>query len=174
MFVADGYGNARGVHFDRRGKFVKAWGKLGTRPGEFSQPHSIVVDSKGRLYVADRNNARVQVFDRNGKFLDQWQNLLVPWGLWITPNDEIWACGSSPMTWPADGGLLGCPPKDQVFMKFDRTGRLLQLWTVPQSKDDQQQPGELNWVHTIAVDSKGNIYAGDIQGGKAQKFVRVE
>jgi len=71
VFVSDGYGNNRIVHFDRNGKFVKAWGKLGTGPGEFSLPHAVALDSKGRLYVADRNNARVQVFDQSGKFRDQ-------------------------------------------------------------------------------------------------------
>jgi len=80
VFVSDGYGNSRVVHFDSRGKFVKAWGKLGTGPGEFSLVHAVALDSKGRVYVADRNNARVQVFDPDGKFLAQWQNLLVPWG----------------------------------------------------------------------------------------------
>lgn len=48
VFVADGYGNARIVHFDKNGKFVKSWGKLGTEPGDFSLPHAIALDSKGR------------------------------------------------------------------------------------------------------------------------------
>jgi len=172
VFVTDGYGNARVVHFDAAGEFVKAWGKLGTGPGEFSIPHSIVLDSKGQIYVADRNNARVQVFDQNGRFLDQWQNLLVPWGLWISAEDEIWVCGSSPMGWREEDDNLGCPPKDQLFMKFDTTGRLLQLWTAPKGVDDEEKPGELNWVHGIALDSQGNIYVGDIMGERAQKFVR--
>lgn len=172
VFVSDGYGNARVVHFDARGKFVKAWGKLGTAPGEFNLPHAIALDSKGRLYVADRNNARVQVFDPSGKLLDVWQNLLVPWGLWITPNDEIWACGCSPMQWREEDANLSCPPKDQLFMEFDPSGRVLQLWTVPKGVDGQEQPGELNWVHGIAVDSQGNIYATDIIGQRAQKFVK--
>ena len=172
VFVSDGYGNARIVHFDSRGKFVKAWGKLGTGPGEFSLPHAVVLDRQGRLYVADRNNARIQVFDRSGKFLDQWQNLIVPWGFWITPKDEIWVCGCSPMPWRETDDTLSCPPKDQIFMKFDTSGRVLQLWTVPKGNDGEEQPGELNWVHGIAVDSQGNIYASDIIGQRAQKFVR--
>ena len=171
-FVTDGYGNNRVVHFDSSGKYVKEWGKLGTGPGEFSLPHAIVIDSRGRLYVADRNNARVQVFDQTGRFLGQWQNLLVPWGLWITDRDEIWACGSSPMTWQESEGLLGCPPKDQVFMKLDTSGRLLQVWTVPKGEDGKEKPGELNWLHGIALDRQGNIYACDIKGHRAQKFLR--
>ncbi|OHB82890.1 MAG: hypothetical protein A2V98_12370 [Planctomycetes bacterium RBG_16_64_12] len=172
VFVSDGYGNARVVHFDARGRFVKAWGKLGTGPGEFNLVHAIALDSQGRLYVADRNNARVQVFDQNGTFLDQWQNLLVPWGFWVTANDEIWVCGSSPMPWREEDAVLGCPPKDQLFMKFDTNGRVLQVWTVPKGVDGEEKPGELNWVHGIALDSQGNIYATDIVGQRAQKFVR--
>jgi DNA-binding beta-propeller fold protein YncE len=172
IFVSDGYGNARVVHFDAQGRFVKAWGRLGTAPGEFSLVHAIVSDSQGRLYVADRNNARIQVFAQDGKFLDQWTNLIVPWGLWITPQDEIWVCGCSPMGWRATDDCLSCPPKDQIFMKFDTTGRARQLWTVPKGADGKEEPGDLNWVHGVAVDSQGNIYAGDIVGKRAQKFVR--
>jgi len=172
VYVTDGYGNARVVQFDAQGKFVRDWGKLGTAPGEFSLPHSIVVDSQGRLYVADRNNVRVQVFDAQGKFLAQWQNILVPWGLWISAKDEIWACGSSPMPWRETDATLGCPPKDQLFMQFDTSGRVVQLWTVPKCADGQEKLGELNWVHGIALDSQGNIYATDIMGRRAQKFVR--
>jgi DNA-binding beta-propeller fold protein YncE len=172
VFVADGYGNARIVHFDSKGKFVKAWGKIGSGPGEFSIPHSIVADSRGRLYVADRNNVRIQVFDQQGRLLDTWANLVVPWGLCMTRDDQLWVCGSSPMQWRKEDTALGCPPRDQVFMRFNTQGKLLQLWTVPKGKDGLEQPGELNWVHAIAVDSKGNLYAGDIKGKRAQKFVR--
>jgi hypothetical protein len=174
IFVSDGYGNNRVVHFSKEGKYVKEWGELGTKPGQFSLPHAIAVDSKGRLYVADRNSARVQVFDQNGKFLDEWRNLVVPWGFWITKNDEIWVCGSSPMQWPTEGSSFGTPPKDQVFMKFNPDGKLLQLWTVPKGADGLEKPGECNWVHCIAADSKGNLYVGDIRGKKAQKFLRQQ
>ena len=174
IFVADGYGNARIVHFDKTGKFIKAWGELGSKPGQFSIPHAIAADSRGRLYVADRNNVRVQVFDQAGKLLDEWRNLLVPWGFCITKQDEIWVCGSSPMQWRKEDSALGCPPKDQVFMKFNSDGKLLQLWTVPKAANGMEKPGECNWVHCIATDSKGNLYVGDILGKRAQKFLRVE
>ncbi len=174
IFVSDGYGNSRIVHFDKQGRFVKCWGKLGTGPGEFSIPHAIVMDSQDRLYVADRNNARIQVFDRDGQFLDQWRNLLVPWSFWMTDDDEIWTCGSSPMVWRPEDNVLGCPPKDQLFMRLDTSGRVLQLWMVPKGEDGQEEPGELNWLHSLALDSHGNIYAVDIIGQRAQKFVRKE
>jgi DNA-binding beta-propeller fold protein YncE len=174
VYVSDGYGNARVVQFDRNGKFVRAWGELGSKPGQFSVPHAIAVDSRGRVYVADRNNVRVQVFTPDGKLLDVWNNLIVPWGFCVTTKDEIWVCGSSPMQWRKTDSALGCPPKDQVFMKFNPEGKLLQLWTVPKGIDGLERPGECNWVHAVAVDSKGHLYAGDIMGRRAQKFVRVD
>jgi hypothetical protein len=177
VFVADGYGNNRVVHFNARGEFVKSWGSLGSSPGRFSLPHSIAIDSKDRLYVADRNNARVQVFDRSGKFLAQWRNLLVPWHIAITEADEIYVCGSSPMRWPRPrlgslkipGLVMGVPPKDQLVMVFSPEGQVRRLWTFPMGK----RPGEVDWVHGMAVDRAGNLYLGDILGRRAQRFLNV-
>ncbi len=176
VFISDGYGNNRVVHFDKTGKFIRQWGTLGTGTGNFSIPHAIDMDSKGRLYVADRNNVRIQIYSQAGKLLDSWANVIVPWGFWVSAKDEIWVCGSSPMPWRNDpkypGAPLSCPPKDQVFMKFEPGGKVTQVWTVPKGEDGKEQPGDLNWLHCMAFDSKGNLYAGDIIGKRAQKFVR--
>lgn len=172
VFISDGYGNNRVVHFDARGRFVKAWGKLGAKPGEFSLPHAVAVDSRGRLYVCDRNNARVQVFDPDGRFLSEWRNLMVPWGIWISAKDEVLLCGSSPMRWGEDK-YLGLPPKDQLVMKLDTEGRVHELWTFPSGEPGKEKPGELDWLHGIGVDSHGGLYLGDIKGCRAQKFVRL-
>jgi peptidylamidoglycolate lyase len=169
IFVSDGYGNRRVVHFDRNGKFVKTWGEFGSEPGQFVLPHAIVLDSRGVLYVADRNSGRIKLFNQEGELLDQWTNLIMPWGLWISAEDELWACGSSPQWWRRDGEYP--PPKDQLFMRFSTDGRLQQLWSVPVGVE---APGECNWVHCVAFDSEGNMYAGDIQGKRLQKFVRTE
>jgi hypothetical protein len=176
VFVSDGYGNNRVVHFDEQGKFVNAWGKMGVGPNDFSLPHAIEIDSQGRIYVADRNNVRVQVFDQTGTLLDSWSNVIVPWGFCRTAQDELWVCGSSPMPWREDpaypGAPLSCPPRDQLVIKFNTAGRALELWTIPKGADGKEQPGDVNWLHTVAVDSKGNLYLGDIIGKRAQKFVR--
>jgi hypothetical protein len=171
IYVADGYGNARVIVFDKGGNFVREWGELGAGPRQFSIVHAIALDSKGRLYVADRNNVRIQVFDTQGKLLDVWNNLIVPWGFHMTENDELWVCGSSPMQWRKEDSTLGCPPKDQIFMKFSPTGKLLHLFALPKGLDGLERPGEVNWVHCIALDSRGNMYLGDIIGRRAQKFV---
>jgi 6-bladed beta-propeller len=170
IYVSDGYGNNRVVQFDAEGRFVRTWGQLGSAPGEFSLPHAIALDSKGRLYVADRNNARVQVFDLEGNFLAEWVGLLVPWHIVVTDKDEIFVCGSSPMRWPKfaiPGVPLGIPPKDQVVMVFTTEGRLSRLWAFPLGRG----PGELDWLHAMAVDPKGNLYLGDIKGRRAQRFL---
>ena len=176
VFISDGYGNARIVHCDKTGKFIKAWGTLGNTDGRFSIPHAIAIDSKNNIYVADRNNVRIQVYDTDGKLKASWKNIIVPWGFCITENDDIWVCGSSPMKWRFNpkypGAPLGCPPKDQVFMRFRPNGRLMQMWTIPKATDGEERPGELNWLHCLAVDKTGNIYAGDIIGKRMQKFIR--
>ena len=176
IFVSDGYGNNRIVHFYAHGGFVKQWGQMGTGPRDFSLPHAIALDSRGRLYVADRNNVRVQVYSQAGELLDSWSNVLVPWGFWMTADDDVWVCGSSPMPWRDDpaypGAPLGCPPKDQVLMRFNTGGRLLQQWTIPKAEDGAETPGTLNWVHCLAIDSQGDVYVGDIIGKRVQKFVR--
>lgn len=176
IYVSDGYGNDRVAVFDRNGKFVRAWGKLGTGPGEFSQPHSIAVDSRSRVYVADRNNSRIQVFDPAGKFLAEWKNVITPWYIVITKNDEIYVCGSSPTRWsevPTAQAMLATPPKDQVLLKFDTEGRIKLLAVFPKGENGKEKPGDLNWVHTMDVASDGTIYFGDVQGRRAQKFVPV-
>ena len=173
IFVSDGYVNSRVVHFDKTGTFVKAWGKLGTDPGEFSLAHGIGVDSNGRLYVVDRNNARIQVFEQSGEYITEWRNIITPWAIWITPQDEVYVCGSSPSQWretPARGVQMnGIPPKDQIVVKFDTDGRVGQIWAFPQGTT---AAGEISWVHGMAVSANGDLYLGDIQGRRVQKFAR--
>ncbi len=174
VFVTDGYGNNRVVNFDAGGGFIREWGGLGVGRGQFSLPHSIAADSHGRLYVADRNNPRIQVFDQAGTFLAEWRDLMVPWHLVVTEQDEIYACGSSPMRWPKlqliPGLVLGIPPKDQVVMVLAPDGRVVRLSTFPKG----QSGGEVDWVHGLAIDRRGNLYLGDIQGRRVQKFLRLD
>jgi DNA-binding beta-propeller fold protein YncE len=129
IFVTDGYGNRRIVHFDKNGKFVKTWGKYGSAGGEFVLPHAIVVDAKGILYVADRNSGRIQLFEQSGSFLDQWSNLIMPWGMSINAKGDLWVCGSSPHWWYRNGKYQEY--KDQVFMRFSPDGRVRQVWSIP-------------------------------------------
>jgi len=97
IFVEDGHGgetNSRIVKFAPDGKFIKTFGTKGTGPGELSSDmHSLAMDSKGRLFVADRGNARIQIFDQDGKFIDQWHQFGEPSGLAIV-NDILYVTDS--------------------------------------------------------------------------------
>jgi DNA-binding beta-propeller fold protein YncE len=93
LYVTDGYRNSRLVKFDKDGNFLKIiGGTKGKEPGQFDLPHAILMDSKGRLIVTDRNNGRIQVFDQDGKFLEQWADLGIrqPSGLYIEADDTLW------------------------------------------------------------------------------------
>jgi DNA-binding beta-propeller fold protein YncE len=170
IYVADGYGNRRVMHFDAAGTYLNQWGEAGGKPGQFALPHSIVTDSQNRLYVADRENARIQVFDRDGELLDVWTDLITPWGLYLTRNDRIWVCGSSPVAGAKPEEWAVLPPPDQVVMKLSQKGQVLLRVPLRKTASPPGQPGEVNWVHGIAIDSKGNVYLGDIQGQRVQKF----
>lgn len=170
VFISDGYGNRRVVHFDKQGRYVKQWGEEGTEPGQFLLPHAIVADSRDRLYVADRNSARVQVFNATGKLLAVWKNLIMPWGMYVTKNDEIWVCGASPVKKTKGEGLQVAPPADQWIMKFNTEGKVLLRIPLAVIQAMPGKPGEVDWVHAIAVDRQGDLYLGDVQGKRAQKF----
>ncbi len=70
-YISDGYINSRVAKVDKDGNWLKSWGTPGDGPGQFNTPHSIAVDAKGNVYVADRGNRRIQVFDGEGNFLRQ-------------------------------------------------------------------------------------------------------
>jgi streptogramin lyase len=100
IFVVDGHSGqmptvpadyvTRVVKFSKNGKFIKAWGRLGDRPGEFHNAHAVAFDSRGRLFVADRGNARLQIFDQDGKFLEEWKQFGRPSGMYIDKADKLY------------------------------------------------------------------------------------
>ena len=101
VFVADGHGTVapdlppdtitRIIKFSPSGKFIKAWGSLGSKPGQFRNPHALVFDSQGRLLVADRVNGRIQLFDQDGRYLTEYHGFGAPSGLFITRDDTLYA-----------------------------------------------------------------------------------
>jgi DNA-binding beta-propeller fold protein YncE len=101
IYVADGHGTVapdlppdtitRIIKFSPDGKFIKAWGSLGSGKSQFRNPHALVFDSQGRLLVADRVNGRIQVFDQNGKWLTEYRQFNHPSGLFIAKDDTLYA-----------------------------------------------------------------------------------
>jgi hypothetical protein len=89
LFIADGYRNARILEYSADGKKLHEWGEAGTGPGQFRLPHSIQIDEKGIVYVADRENGRIQRFDRTGKYLGEWSQYGKTFGLTVA-GDAMW------------------------------------------------------------------------------------
>src|SRR5213592_3349735 len=99
IFVSEGHAsapgsNARVLKFDKSGKFIKSFGKFGTGPGEFDQPHALAIDSRGRLIVGDRNNNRIQIFDQNGTFIQELRQFSRPSGVWVDKNNILYVADS--------------------------------------------------------------------------------
>ncbi len=99
IFIGEGHSNAAGstgrvLKFNSNGEFLMEFGELGTGPGQFQQPHSLAMDSKGRLFIADRGNNRIQIYDQNGTLLDSWLQFSRNSGIYIDKNDVLYAADS--------------------------------------------------------------------------------
>jgi len=149
FFIADGYGNARFVKFDKNGKYLAAYGTPGTGNGQFNTPHSISSDKNRRIYVGDRANHRIQVFDENGKYLDQFPNIMQPYTIRVSSDGYLWVFAG---------------PLDKMI-KYDLKGRLLYAWG-----SHGTTPGMFWAVHEFGADSDGNMYTAEVFGGRPQKF----
>jgi DNA-binding beta-propeller fold protein YncE len=88
------------VKLSKDGNFIKAWGMKGSAPGEIDIPHAIAMDSRGRLFLGDRQNNRIQIFDQEGNYLDQWFQFSRPSGVFIDKNDIIYVADSESESWP--------------------------------------------------------------------------
>jgi DNA-binding beta-propeller fold protein YncE len=70
VYVSDGYGNSRVVHFRADGTFVRIiGGTKGAAPGQLQVPHGVAIDPQGRIIVADSDNKRLSLFDKDGRFV---------------------------------------------------------------------------------------------------------
>jgi len=166
IFVADGHvamSNGRVVKFSKDGKFIKAWGKLGAGPGEFNVPHSIAMDSRGRIFVADRSNSRLQIFDQDGKFIDQWKQFGRPSGVYIDKNDNIYVADSQSNATQNPGFTRG------VRIGSARDGKVTAF--IPDNKPDPDKNNNAG-AEGIAADANGNLYVGDVTGMELRKYVR--
>ena len=170
LYISDGYGNARIHKFTVNGKLLNSWGEPGTDPGQFNIPHNICCDPEGWLYVADRENHRVQVFDANGKWQTQWNYLHRPNGMCLGHGPSSGQLG--PLCYIGEGG-----PSGEINRDWPNIGPRVSIHTLKGKRLAQLGkphggilPGQFTSPHGIAVDSKGNIYVGELSGRSWSRF----
>ncbi len=154
IFVSQGHGpqaEPRVLKFDPDGGFITSWGGRGTLPWQFQVAHSLVIDSDGLVYVADREGRRVLVFDLDGNFLKGWVYQGMACGLDLTD----------------DGHIYMATGFDAQIVKLDSDGVVLGVWG-----SSGEGLGEFGEAHYLAIDSQENIYVADVVNRRVQKLVR--
>lgn len=170
IYIADGYGNHRVVVFDRTGKYLRQWGSPGTDPGQFApggggHPHCVVLGRDGLLYVCDRANDRIQVFDKMGRVLGI---------IAVKPGTGTPGRGAVGSANDLDFSI------DEKIMYVNDVGNST-LWFLDRAAGNKiiggfgrpgHMAGEFTLFHSVARDSRGNLYTGETAGGRrSQKFV---
>jgi DNA-binding beta-propeller fold protein YncE len=167
IFIADGHndnGNNRVVKFSKDGKYLKEWGKTGWAPGEFRTLHAIAIDSQGRVFVGDRGNNRIQIFDQEGKSLAVWTQFGKPSGIFFDSKDQIYVADSESDDVQNPGWEMGIRIGDA------KTGWVNAFILYPWG-DPRKTAGD--GAEFVAVDKDGNIYGGEPNPKRLQKYIRV-
>ena len=157
ILVADGLDNHRVIILDAAGNYISEFGGFGEGPGQFNGIHALGIGPEGLIFALDRSGGRVNVFRTTDnpaevEFVDVWGGFGLTLDI-IVNDDAIWFTAFGP------GRLVN-------FIKMDFEGNRLYTWVVPRELPD----GYIE-VHTFSVDSDGNLFGGDNQYGRTQKFV---
>ncbi len=175
VYVADGSQNRRVIVFDATtGAFKRQWGAYGNRPDDgplprydpdkpplqqFNTVHCVRLSRDGLVYVCDRSNDRIQVFRTDGTFVKEV--LIAPRTLRGSVMDLAFSTDAA-----------------QTFM-YVADGRNSRIWIVRRADlaivgsfgQPGHQAGGFTLAHSVAVDSKGNLYVGEnLEGKRVQKF----
>lgn len=157
IYVSDGYGNSRVHKYMPDGKLMFSWGEPGSDPGQFNIVHNICTDKDGYVYVADRENHRIQVFDPDGKFETQWHNIHRPCALYIdTGPIPLCYLGELGPGLPVNKDIPNLGPRLSIL---DMEGKVLVRLGDIRSGEG---PGQFIAPHGLALDSKGNLYVGEV------------
>jgi DNA-binding beta-propeller fold protein YncE len=171
VFVSDGhdpnkFGTGRVVKFSKDGRFIKSWGRKGSAPGDFDEPHDIFVGgSRGWVYVADRKNNRIQVFDQNGNFVAAWKQFGQPSSVFVGKDDTIYVGGSFPDPSAKKGELRG------IIIGNGIDGSLKAFIPDPADLDKVIRGTSASG---IAADSMGSVFAADVGAHNLRKYVKVK
>jgi hypothetical protein len=168
IFVSDGHGtNDRIVKFSKEGRFIKTWGRHGSGPGEFDQPHDISLGgSRGWIYVADRSNNRVQIFDQEGKFIAAWTQFGRPSAVFVSKDDTLYVSDSQSNSKVNRGYARGIT----VGSAIDGSLRAF----IPDPDLAEADVNRISGASGIVADDAGTIYAADVGPHRLRKYVKVK
>lgn len=167
IFITDGHvpdGNNRVMKYTADGTFITSWGQTGYGPGEFHELHAIAMDSRGRLFIADRYNNRIQLFDQEGNYIATWTQFGRPSGIYFDHNDKIYVADSESDNLQNPGWEMGIRIGDAEH------GWVTEFVMFPWA-DPRLPIG--NGAEFVAVDSQGDIYTGEPRPRQGRKYVRV-
>jgi sugar lactone lactonase YvrE len=168
IFVTDSHRNGlnnRVVRFTRDGKYVNEWGRKGSGRGELSEPHTIAMDSRGRLFVGDRENNRIQIFDQEGKYIDEWRQFGRPSGISITSDDTIYVTDSES---GPDTGAHELPGT----RKGIRIGSAKDGTVTAFIEDMESTAADHSGAEGVGVDASGNVYGAVVRRQMLERHVR--
>lgn len=170
-FVADGYRNRRVAVIDvKTGAIKRFWGAFANQPDDaavnapdrqFGTPVTCAeLSSDGFVYVCDRSNNRIQVFRKDGSFVKEKPVMPATRG-----SGSVWDVTFSRD--PQQRFLYVADGTNQKVHVLDRQSlEVLTSFGTP-----GRQPGQFFGVHSVATDSKGNLYTvEDGEGKRVQKF----
>jgi len=168
IFVSEGHASAPGstarvLKFSKDGKLIKTWGKLGSGQGEFDQPHALAMDSRGRLFVGDRNNNRIQIFDQDGKFLEEWKQFSRPSGIYIDKNDNLYVADSE---------------SESVARNHDGWKRGIRIGNAKDGSvkyfipDPVEKTTGTSAAEGVAADAQGNVYGAEVGPRALKRYVK--
>lgn len=174
VYVAEGHSSTAGwvaklMKFDASGKLVKEWGKWGNGDGEFDQPHALAFDSKGLLYVGDRNNNRVQVFDQDGNYKDKFYQWSRPSGIFIDKNDNLYSADS-------ESGSVSQNHQDwqrgiRVGSLKDKNKKVTAFIPDPESRIRPAFTGT-SAAEGVVIDSRGIIYGAEVGPRRVSRYTK--
>ena len=132
------------------------FGRKGSGAGELSEPHTIAVDSRGRLFVGDRENNRIAIFDQSGTFIAAWHQFGRPSGIAITPDDTIYVTDSE--SGPDTGARELAGIKKGIRIGSARTGVVTAF-----IEDMESTATSHSGAEGVGVDAQGNVYGAVVR-----------
>ena len=198
VFISDGFLNKRILVYDMdTGAYKRGWGGHGiplseidndpTPPYDVSGPppdqkqfapalHCAHISNDGFVYVCERGSDRIQVFTKQGKFVTSF---------FVHPSTQsrgpkcggIWST-TDPPCGTVYNLTLSHDPQQKYILVADGTNNMVWILDRKDGKvvgsfgGNGRYAGQLHWIDAIAIDSKGNVYTGEVEDGKRiQKFL---